>query len=154
MKLERVRLGGHFWRLWWANAINSVGDGVFAAAMPLLAMTITKDPQQISLISAASYLPWLLVSLPAGAIVDRYDRATLMWRFQAFQAVLVIAVAVAAAADKGSIPALAAVGFLLGGAQVVITHAAQSVLPQVVPAERLQRANSHQYVVQTVAHPA
>ncbi|MDO0933570.1 MFS transporter [Streptomyces sp. DG2A-72] len=148
--LERVRLGGRFWRLWWANAVNSVGDGVFAAAMPLLAVTVTKDPQQISLISAASYLPWLLVSLPAGAIVDRYDRATLMWRFQAFQAVVVIAVAVATAADKVSIPALAVAGFLLGSAQVVITNAAQSVLPQVVPAERLQRANGNQYMVQTV----
>ncbi|MGW3123453.1 MFS transporter [Streptomyces sp. NPDC001107] len=147
---EPVRLGGSFWRLWWANAINSVGDGAFTAAMPLLAVTVTKDPQQIGIISAAAYLPWLIVSLPAGAIVDRQDRATLMWRCQAFQAVIVTAVAAATAVDKVSVPALATAGFLLGSAQVVITNAAQSILPQVVPPKLLQRANSNQYVIQTV----
>lgn len=147
---EPERLGGDFWRLWWANAINSVGDGAFNAAMPLLAITVTRDPQQISLISAAAFLPWLLVSLPAGAIVDRYDRATLMWRCQAVQAVIVTAMATAAMTGTVSVPLLVAASLLLGGAQVVITNAAQSVLPQVVPPKLLQRANSNQYVIQTV----
>ncbi|MPY64303.1 MFS transporter [Streptomyces spongiae] len=147
---EPVKLGSSFWRLWWANAINSVGDGAFTAAMPLLAVTVTKDPQQIAVVSAAGYLPWLLVSLPAGAIVDRHDRAALMWRCQAFQAVIVTGVAVAAVTDRVSVPVLASAGFLLGSAQVVITNAAQSVLPQVVPPKLLQRANSNQYVIQTV----
>ena len=39
----------------------------------------------ISLVSAAMFLPWLLLSLPAGAIVDRHDRVALMWRSQAVQ---------------------------------------------------------------------
>ena len=146
----RSGLGAHFWRLWWANGINSVGDGAFVAAMPLLAVTVTKDPQQIALISAAGYLPWLLVSLPAGAIVDRYDRATLMWRWQAAQAVVVAAIALAAGGGKVSIPLLAGATFLLGSAEVLITNAAQAILPQVVPAALLQRANGNQYVIQTV----
>ncbi|OLZ66935.1 MFS transporter [Streptomyces sp. IMTB 2501] len=145
-----MRLGSSFWRLWWANAINSIGDGAFNAAMPLLAVTVTKDPQQVALISAASYLPWLLVSLPAGAIVDRYERTTLMWRGQAAQAAVVAAVAVTVVAGGVSIPVLAVACFLLGSIQVVITNAAQSVLPQIVPVDLLQRANSNQYVVQTV----
>ncbi|MFF5985048.1 MFS transporter [Streptomyces olindensis] len=147
---QPARLGGGFWRLWWANAINSVGDGAFNAAMPLLAVTVTEAPQQVAFISAAGYLPWLLVSLPAGAIVDRYDRTTLMWRCQAVQAVIVAAVAVVTVAGAVSVPVLAVAGFLLGCLQVVITNAAQSVLPQLVPAGLLQRANSNQYVVQTV----
>jgi hypothetical protein len=44
--------------------------------MPLLAVTVTRDPVQISLTSVAPYLPWLLMSLPAGVYVDRHDRAT------------------------------------------------------------------------------
>ncbi len=81
-----TRLGRAYWRLWWANAISSTGDGAFVAALPLLAVTITRDPRLISVVAAATYLPWLLLSLPAGAVVDRYDRATLMWRAQAVQA--------------------------------------------------------------------
>jgi MFS family permease len=145
-----TKLGRRYWRLWWANAVNSVGDGVFIAALPLLAVTITRDPRQISLIAVASYLPWLLLSLPAGVLVDRHDRATLMWRCQAFQAMVVAAVAVAAGTHHVDILALVLASFLLGCAQVIITNAAQSVLPQLVPAHLLQKANSSQYMAQTV----
>ncbi|MFI6173778.1 MFS transporter [Nocardia sp. NPDC051052] len=72
-KLER-----NYWRLWWANGVNSVGNGAFAAALPLLAATLTHDPRQISLIAAVTFLPWLLLSLPAGVLIDRYDRVALM----------------------------------------------------------------------------
>jgi hypothetical protein len=62
-----ARLGRDYWRLWWADTISSTGDGAFAAALPLLAVTITRDPRLVSVVTAATYLPWLLLSLPAGA---------------------------------------------------------------------------------------
>jgi MFS family permease len=71
----RPKLGPDYWRLWWANAISSTGDGAFAAALPLLAVTITRDPRLVAVVTAATYLPWMVLSLPAGALVDRYDRA-------------------------------------------------------------------------------
>ena len=89
-----ARLGRDYWRLWWANTISSTGDGAFVAALPLLAVTITRDPRLVSVVTAATFLPWLLLSLPAGAVVDRYDRATLMWRAQAVQAAVVAALAI------------------------------------------------------------
>jgi len=144
------RRDGNYLRLWWANAINSVGDGAFVAALPLLAVTITRDPRDISIIAAATYLPWLLLSLPAGVIVDRYDRATLMWRCQAVQALIVAGVAAITATGRSSIPILVAASFLLGSAQVVITNAAQSALPHYVPVARLQRANANQFIAQTL----
>jgi MFS family permease len=147
---SRTRLGAKFWRLWWANAINSLGDGAFVAAMPLLAVTVSRDPLQIALIAVAEYLPWLLMSLPAGVYVDRHDRATLMWRCQAFQAVIVALIAVTVVLDMVTIPWLMVASFLLGCAQVVITNAAQAVLPELVPSIALQQANSNQYMIQTV----
>src|SRR2546430_14918132 len=83
---RRLKLGAPYWRLWWANAISSTGDGAFVAAMPLLAVTISRDPRLGAVVTAAGYLPWMVLSLPAGALVDRYDRATLMWRGPAPQA--------------------------------------------------------------------
>lgn len=146
----KTKLGARFWRLWWANAINSLGDGAFVAAMPLLAVSVTRDPVQISLISFAAYLPWLLMSLPAGVYVDRHDRPTLMWRCQAFQALIVASVAVTTMLGVVTIAWLMVASFLLGCAQVVITNAAQAVLPELVPTAALQQANSNQYAVQTV----
>ena len=60
------RLSAAYWRLWWATVVNTVGDGAFAAVVPLLTVTITRDPRLVSVVSAATYLPWLLLSLPAG----------------------------------------------------------------------------------------
>src|SRR6201997_4296440 len=101
-----ARLGRNYWRLWWANAISSTGDGAFVAALPLLAVTITRDPRLVSVGTAATFLPWLLLSLPAGAVVDRYDRATLMWRAQTVQAAVVVIIAVLVVARQANIEVL------------------------------------------------
>src|SRR5580704_11598836 len=145
-----TRLSRAYWRLWWANAISSTGDGAFVAALPLLAVTITRDPRLVSVVTAATYLPWLLLSLPAGAVVDRYDRATLMWRAQAVQAAVVTIIAVLVVVHQANIEVLAAGGLLLGSAEVIFSNAAQSVLPALVPPELLSKANGSQQVSLTV----
>jgi MFS family permease len=150
LKPPVTRLGAAYWRLWWANAVDSVGDGAFAAALPLLAVALTKDPMLIAVISVATFLPWLLVSLPAGVLVDRHDRATLMWRAQLVQGAVVTLIVVLVAGHLVNIWALAVAGFFLGSAQVVFDNAAQSVLPSLVPPDLLPKANGTQYVVQVI----
>ena len=146
----KPRLGASYWRLWWANAVDNAGDGAFASALPLLAVTLTTNPVLISAVSVATYLPWLVVSLPAGALVDRRDRVTLMWQAQLVQGAAVTAVAVLVAVHHVSIWTLASAGLCLGSAQVVFDNAAQSVLPSLVPKDLLPKANGTQYVVQVI----
>jgi len=144
------KLGANYWRLWWANAVSSTGDGAFAAALPLLAVTITRDPRLVAVVTAATYLPWMVLSLPAGALVDRYDRATLMWRSQAVQAAVVAAVAILIVFRIADIAVLGVAGLLLGGAEVIFSNSAQSVLPALVPPELLPKANGSQQISLTV----
>jgi MFS family permease len=144
------KLGRNYWRLWWANAVSSTGDGAFVAALPLLAVTITRDPRLVSVVTAATYLPWMVLSLPAGALVDRYDRATLMWRAQAVQAAVVAVVMVLVIAREANIAVLGVAGLLLGSAEVIFSNAAQSVLPDLVPPELLPKANGSQQISLTV----
>src|ERR1700740_1358190 len=113
-----TRLGRPYWRLWWANTISSTGDGAFNAALPLLAVTITRDPRLVSVVTAATFLPWMLLSLPAGAVVDRCDRVTLMWRAQAVQALVVVAVTIAVLLRRADVAVLGVAGLLLGSAEV------------------------------------
>jgi MFS family permease len=120
-----TRLGSAYWRLWWANAVSYTGDGVLVSALPLFAVTVTKDPRLISLVSAAMFLPWLLLSLPAGAIVDRHDRVALMWRSQAVQFAVMGTATVLIMTRVAGIAVLAAAGFLLGCAEVVFSNAEQ-----------------------------
>ena len=144
------RLGRNYWRMWWANAVSSTGDGAFAAALPLLAVTITRDPRLVSVVTAATYLPWLLFSLPAGSVIDRYDRPVLMASAQAVQAAIVTAVTILILTRQAGIGLLAVAGFGVGSAEVIFSNAAQSVLPALVPPELLDRANGSQQVSLTV----
>ena len=147
---SRARLGPDYWRLWWANTISSTGDGAFVAALPLLAVTISRDPRLVAVVTAASYLPWMVLSLPAGALVDRYDRAALMWRAQLVQAAVVAAVALLIVFRVANIAVLGVAGLLLGSAEVIFSNAAQAVLPALVPPDLLPRANGSQQVSLTV----
>src|SRR5215470_14651349 len=124
-----TRLGRNYWRLCWANTISSTGDGAFVAALPLLAVTITRDPRLVSVVTAATFLPWLLLSLPAGAVVDRYDRAALMWRAQAVQAVVVAITALLIVVREADIIMLAVAG-------LVCALSALAALPLLLAASR------------------
>ncbi|WP_284740644.1 MFS transporter [Amycolatopsis sp. RTGN1] len=143
-------IGPDFRRLLWATGIDNLGTGAFTAAVPLLTVTLTHDPRLVSLVSAAAYLPWLLLSLPAGALADRHDRAGLMWRAQAAQAVLVAITAVLAACGAIGIPVLAVTAFGLGAGEVVFSTAAQAILPDLVAKPLLPRANGRQQAITTV----
>ncbi len=145
-----TRLSRDYWRLWWANTVSSTGDGAFNAALPLLAVTITRDPRPVSVVTAAIFLPWMLLSLPAGAVVDRCDRVTLMWWAQAVQALVVVAVTIAVLLRRADIAVLGVAGLLIGSAEVIFSNAAQSVLPALVPPELLPKANGSQQVSLTV----
>ncbi|HUC27464.1 MAG TPA: MFS transporter [Streptosporangiaceae bacterium] len=147
---ERVILGAAYWRVWWANTVSSVGDGAVTVALPLLAVTITRDPRLIALVSAAFYLPWLLLSLPVGALADRHDRVALMWRAQAVQCIVVALLAVLAVIGAAGIAVLIAAGFFLGAAEVVFSNAAQAELPRLVPAQALPKANGNLQVSLTL----
>jgi MFS family permease len=146
----RRSLGQAYQRVLWANTVSSVGAGVYVAALPLLAVTVTRDPRLISLVAAAEFVPWLVWSLPAGVIVDRYDRAVLMWRSQVAQGLIIAMIAVLVLLHAIDIGLLILLGFLLGSAEVFFSNAAQSVLPELVPADQLPKANGNLQVSLTV----
>jgi MFS family permease len=148
----RDRLGSAFGRLWAAAAVSAIGDGMALTAAPLLAATLTRDPLSISLVSATGFLPWLLVGLLSGALVDRWDRRRTMWTVDLGRAAVVAALAVAVLAGAASIPLLLVAIFLLGTGQTLFDGAAQAAIPAVVSRDpaRLHRANGRLLGTQTV----
>jgi MFS family permease len=148
--MVRRSLGRAYRRVLWANTISSVGDGVYVSALPLLAFTLTRDPRLIALVSAAAFVPWLVLSLPAGVIVDRHDRGMLMRRSQVAQGLAVAVSAVLVLVHEADIALLVLLAFLLGSAEVIFSNAAQSVLPDLVPSAQLPKANGNLQVSLTV----
>jgi hypothetical protein len=111
---------------------------------PLLAATLTRDPLGVASVEVASQLPWLLFALAAGALVDRWDRRRVLWRTDAYRALVLTALTVAIVAGWASIPCSGRPGSCSQWGGTVFTPATMSIIPGLVsrhPA-RLERANS------------
>jgi MFS family permease len=111
--------------------------------VPLLAVRLTQQPVLVSAVSAAAFLPWLLFSLPIGALVDRYDRIRLMWCSQLVQSAVVVITTILIAGHLVHIAVLMTMAFVLGSCEVLFANAAQVTLPELVPASLLHRANGY-----------
>lgn len=148
----RERLPAAYWRLWTASTISNLGDGVFLVALPLLAARLTRSEISISLVSAAATLPWLILSLPIGALIDRADRKRVMIAADSIRALVIGGLAVLTAFDVTEIWMLWIVALTLGVAEVFFDNASQAIVPAIVPASQLQRANGLRYAGELTAN--
>ena len=146
------QLGRAYWRLWTASTISNLGDGMFLVALPLLAARTTDSAFEVSLVTAFSMLPWLLVSLHAGAIVDRSDKRKLLITGDLFRGVLILTLAIIVAMDAVEIWMLWVLALCLGVAEVVFDNAAQAILPAIVHADQLEKANGRRYSAEMTAN--
>ncbi|MFF4010760.1 MFS transporter [Streptomyces sp. NPDC001717] len=153
MTADVQKLPTGFGRLWTAQTVSSLGDGVTHAALPLLALTLTRDPMALAVVTAAGTLPWLLFGVLGGALVDRWDRRRTMWVTDAARAVLLAIPAAAALLDVLDIALLATVAFLLGLGGLLFDTAATAYLPDLLGRDPvlLERANSRLRGTQTAA---
>jgi MFS family permease len=138
--------------LWTASTISNLGDGVFLVALPLLASRLTRSELSISFIGVAAALPWLLFSLPVGALVDRVDHRLLMVRADTFRAITVGALAIAVATHNVHIWMLWLAAGLLGAAEVFFDNASQAMVPSLVPLQLLEKANGRRYASEIAAN--
>lgn len=163
-------LGANYWKLFASATMTNLGDGLLAVAVVWLASTLTRDPTLIALVGLASRLPWLLFSLPAGVITDRYDRRVLVAAMDIVRIVLIAAFAAVLLAHQDQLPhpeALAAgtaqppasatllltllclLALLLGCCEVVRDNSAQTLMASVVSKEHLERANGRLWGAET-----
>jgi len=162
-------LGKNYWRLWVAHAVSNLGDGISQVAYPWLASAVTRSPLLIAAVAVASRLPWLVFTLPAGVITDRFDRRKIIIAMDITRAFLALLVAVAVTFEVDNLPALDTVGsgidlatnwflytvlivtaLLFGCAEVMRDNSAQTFLPEVVEADQLESANGKLWSVEFV----
>jgi len=144
-------LPAQFGRLVLAWGGSLTGDGLRVIALPLLAVSVDPSPAAVATVAVAATLPWLLVAIPAGAVVDRLNPAKVMAVAHLARAVLTAGLVVAVIAGIVSIPILCAIGFAITSAETFADGAAQSLLVRIVPHAQLERANARFVTVETLA---
>ncbi|TFC73650.1 MFS transporter [Cryobacterium sp. TMS1-20-1] len=146
-----MSLGRGFRQLWAGNAAGNLSDGLIFVAIPLLATSLTTDAILIAGLAAIYSAMRLLVVVPVGVYVDRYDRRTILWITNLSRASLLIMMAVLFAIGFGSVPLLYVVLAGVGILETAADNAALSILPSVVPANKLDQANSRISAAQLLA---
>ncbi|WP_330461712.1 MFS transporter [Streptomyces sp. NBC_00820] len=124
------------------TAVTNLADGVTKMALPMLATRASGSPAHVSAVSLSLSLPWLLVALHVGALVDRADRRRLLWAANALRLLSLGALLQAAAGGELTIPMLCAVGAVLGIAEVIALTSASALIPALIPAQGRERANA------------
>jgi MFS family permease len=137
-----ARLGGSFRWLLASSWTTSLGDGVAAAAGPLLVASLTHDPFLISLAALLRWTPPLLFGLYAGVVSDRHDRRRIVMLADGSRAVVLAVLVVALVAGRlDAAGALVALG-LLATAEVFADNTASTLTPMLVSRDDLALANS------------
>lgn len=144
------KLGPAFNRLFSASVISNLSDGLLAVAAPLLAISLTKDPVLISLLSAFVMLPWLLFAIPIGLIVDRSDKRLLVTFTNSMRFITAGLVALAISTDTITIYWLLLATFLIGTCEVATDTAAQSLIPVILEKKNFEKANARLNIAETV----
>jgi MFS family permease len=140
-----------YWRQWSASAISNLGDGINFVAMPLLALSLTGDERLIALVAFATFVPWMLIALPVGVVVDRVDRQGLMAAANLLRVLLFATIAVLAITERLSIWSLFAMLVVIGSCEVVFDSTAQAFVPMLVEPHQLPRANGLLFAAEVVA---
>lgn len=164
-------LGVRYWKLWSASAISNLGDGVAGIAYPWLASAVTRSPILIAIVGFASRLPWLLFTLFAGVISDRFDRKKIIVTMDLVRGAITVLVALAVMAHQSSLPSLDSLASgvsvstnwflysvlvisaaLFGMAEVLRDNTAQTFLPSIVDKEKLERANGRLWTAESLTN--
>lgn len=132
-----------FTLLWTSQVAATVGTRMTSVAYPLLVLALTGSPARAGVVAFAQTLPFLLLYLPGGAWVDRWDRRrTMVWCELGRAAALggVAAVAVVGGVQAIPVALLAGVAFVEGCLFVLFDLAEGAALPRLVPAGQLPTA--------------
>lgn len=140
-------------KLFAAAGISELGDGVRTAVLPVLAITLSPTPAAAGIVGFAGTVPILLFTLLGGALADRHDRRTIMWRSDLLRGVVVGAFAVWVLMTAPPLWALAAMTFLLGSVGTIFDNASSSFIADLFgpdPAD-LAHGNSRLQTIQLIS---
>jgi MFS family permease len=126
--------------LWVSQVLSGVGLSAAVIAFPLLVLALTGSAAKSGLVLGAITLAQLLAGLPAGALVDRWNRKTIMLSCEAIQMIAAVSLVAALWWNVVPIGYLIIVGAVIGICGALFRPAETAYVSLVVPADQLSAA--------------
>ena len=154
---ERSTLWQHrdFLLLWGGQTVSEVGSQITVLAMPLVALVALRaSTLQVGLLSAAVTIAYLLVALPAGALVDRLGKRQVMVWCDLGRLALIGSVPLASALGVLTLGQLYLVALASSGFSVFFSAAYPAYLPTLLTRDQLMDGNGKLGTTQSFAQIA
>jgi predicted MFS family arabinose efflux permease len=152
MKLPALFRNRDYMLLWSGQVVSTLGSSASYVVYPLLILAITDSPAAAGIAAALGSLPYLIFSLPAGALIDRWDRKRVMINCDVGRALTVASIAIALWLDALTVWQLYIAAFVEGTFFVFFNIAEVAALPRVVPKEQLPQASAQNEAAFATAH--
>ncbi len=128
--------------LWSGQVVSALGSQVSQLALPLLLLALTHSPAQAGVAGALRATPYLIFSLPAGALIDRWDRKRVMIVCDTGRALSLVSLAIALWLGRLTLVQIYLVSLIEGTLYVFFNLAEAACLPRVVSKEQLPAATA------------
>lgn len=135
-----LRANRDFRLLWIGQAASVLGTRISSIAYPLLVLALTGSPARAGVVGFAGALPFLLLQLPAGGYVDRWDRKRTMIWCDLGRGVALASIAIAMWVGRLAFAQIVVVAFVEGSLFVFFNLAENAAIPKIVPPEQLSTA--------------
>lgn len=135
-----LRTNRDFRLLWSGQTISVLGSRVSALALPLLVLALSDSPGRAGIVGFAGSLPFLLLQLPAGGLVDRWDRKRTMIWCDLGRGAAIASIPIALWVERLTFGQMIAVAFVEGSLFVFFNLAENAAIPKIVEGHQLPRA--------------
>lgn len=139
---RRTPLPAAFTRISWASVLTQGAEQIALAATPLAAvLLLNAGPAETAMLQVAQTLPFLILAIPLGLIVDRHSRKRILIASEALRALTLAAVLILIHLDTLTFTALLALGLIGAIGTVGFSIAAPAAVPELVARQQLVDAN-------------
>ena len=128
---------GDYLRLWGGQTASAIGAQVSGLALPLLILALTHSPAKVGLLAALRGVPYVLLILPAGALIDRWNPRRVMLLCDTGRALALASIPLALALGHLPLMQLYIVTFIEGTLFVFFNQAESNCLVRVVTPNQL-----------------
>lgn len=141
---------------WLSQCISQLGSAMTGFALILWTYEQSRSAMSVSLMSFCSYVPYILVSLFAGAFVDRHSKKSIMLISDSIAAICTLTVLALTVSGKLSVWSIYVVNAVIGFMNAFQQPAAAVAIGKMVPKEKLSNVsgmNSFSSNLVTVLNP-
>jgi MFS family permease len=129
-----------FMRFWWGRVVSSAANQMLMVAVGWQMYDLTRSAWDLGMVGLFQFVPTLLLTLPAGHLLDRHDRRRILAGCMVVQGVVALVLAIAAHGHWASRELLLLLSVGLGAAKAFQMPAQFAIVPSLVPAAVLPRA--------------